>query len=59
MTRSAQNVLEAESPSKGWEGAQLLVAGGIGAHTRWAAAEAAVPSRRTEWFGSRAVAENG
>src|ERR1035437_6794743 len=44
MTRSSQNVFAPESSEQGRQGAHLLVAGGIGAHTQWAAAEDAVSS---------------
>src|ERR1700688_3857795 len=48
MTRSTQNVFATESSQQGRQETHLLVAGGIGAHSRWATATNAVPSWRTE-----------
>src|SRR5215831_6887920 len=39
MTPSTQNVFAAEPPQQRWQAALLLVAGGVGAHTRWAASK--------------------
>src|SRR5271157_388040 len=58
MTGSDENVSALPRQEEGWQGPCLLVAGGDGADTQWAAAANAVLSGRTERLRTGALAEN-
>src|SRR5205814_5144117 len=58
MTRSAQNVFEAEPSQQGRQGSHVLVSGGNGAHTGWSAPEDTLLPGRVEQFRASALADD-